>query len=258
MQTAPLGNTELAVTPLGFGAFKIGRNEKTKYPDPYDLPDDSTVERLLHAVLDLGINYIDTAPAYGLSEARIGRFLSHRRSEFVLSTKVGETFEDGRSWYDYSSAAVQSSIDRSRQRLKTDVLDIVFIHSDGHDLHLLNETDCVETLLELKRRGSIRAVGFSGKTVAGAKAALQWADVLMVEYHLNDRSHAEVIEEAVRRGTGIVVKKGLASGHLPPARAIATVLDNRGVSSLVIGGLNVDHIRSNVNTARTIRQAAVS
>ena len=75
MQLRPLGSTGLFVTPLGFGAFKIGRNEQVKYPQPYDLPDDATVERLLNGVLDAGIHLIDTAPAYGLSEERIGKFL---------------------------------------------------------------------------------------------------------------------------------------------------------------------------------------
>ncbi|TXT24440.1 MAG: aldo/keto reductase, partial [Planctomycetota bacterium] len=97
MQLRPLGKTELLVSPLGFGAFKIGRNEKVKYPQPYDLPDDTAVERLLNGVLDAGINLIDTAPAYGISEERIGKFLSQRRGEFVLSTKVGERFTNGES-----------------------------------------------------------------------------------------------------------------------------------------------------------------
>lgn len=253
MQTSPLGNTGLSVTPLGYGAFKIGRNQGIKYPSAYDLPDDDTTERLLNNILDLGINLIDTAPAYGVSEERIGRFISHRRDEFVLSTKVGETFEDGESTYDFSGDAVRDSIDRSRRRLQTDCLDLVFIHSDGNDLAILNETDCVETLLDLKSSGVIQAVGFSGKTVAGATAALDWADCLMVEYHLEDRSHEELIASANDRGVGILVKKGLASGHLPPPDAIRFVLDNPAVSSLVVGGLNIDHWRSNVMAANEIR-----
>ena len=92
-----VGQTGLKVPPLGFGAFKIGRNEGVKYPTPYDLPDEAAVGRLLNSILDLGCTLIDTAPAYGLSEARIGQAIGHRRGEFVLSTKVGETFEDGQS-----------------------------------------------------------------------------------------------------------------------------------------------------------------
>ena len=249
MQPRPLGRTGLAVSPLGFGAFKIGRNQKTKYSGRYELPSDAEAERLLNCVLDLGITYVDTAPAYGLSEERIGRFLAHRRQEFVLSTKVGETFEDGRSVYDFSGSAVRASLERSLRRLRTDVLDIVFIHSDGDDLRILTETEAVPILQEFKSRGLVRAIGLSGKTVEGARAALEWEDVLMVEYHLNDTSHAGVIAEAAARGVGVIVKKGLASGHLAPEAAIRFVLANPHVASLVVGGLNLEHLRANVTTA---------
>lgn len=251
--TTPLGNTGLHVTRIGFGAFKIGRNQKTKYPAAYDLPDEPAVERLLNEVLDLGINYIDTAPAYGLSEERIGRFLAHRRDEFVLSTKVGETFEHGESTYDFSGKAVRRSVERSLARLQTEVLDVVFVHSDGNDLAIQDKTDCVPVLLDLKAAGTIRAVGFSGKTAAGAERALEWADVLMVEYHRDDASHADVMSAAERRGLGVVVKKGLASGRLDPGDAIRFVLRNPSVSSLVIGGLNLENVRSNLLSSRQLQ-----
>src|SRR5690348_3747969 len=92
-----LGKTGLSVSPIAFGAFKIGRNEKIKYAQGYPLPTEEETARLLNGLLDLGINLIDTAPAYGLSEERIGRHISRRRGEFILSTKFGETFENGKS-----------------------------------------------------------------------------------------------------------------------------------------------------------------
>ncbi|GDY08525.1 aldo/keto reductase [Planctomycetia bacterium] len=246
MQMRPLGRTELLVTPLGFGAFKIGRNEKVKYPQPYDLPDDATVERLLNGVLDAGINLMDTAPAYGISEDRIGKFLSSRRNEFVLSTKVGERFVNGESSFDFTAAGVRASVAESLHRLRTNVLDILFVHSNGDDLAIQQQTDVVPTLQKLKHAGYVRAIGFSGKTPAGAEAALEWADVVMVEYHLNDTSHAEFIASAASRGVGVVVKKGLASGHLPPADAIRFVLSNPHVASVIIGGLNLEHLKTNI------------
>lgn len=255
MQTSALGNTGLSVGPIGFGAFKIGRNLGAKYPAAYELPDEPAVEQLLNGVLDLGVNLVDTAPAYGLSEERIGKFLSHRRGEFVLSTKVGESFEDGRSTYDFSERGVRESVERSLRRLQTEVLDVVFIHSNGDDRRILEETDCPSVLDEFKARGTIRAVGFSGKTPEGALLALSWADVLMVEYHLNDRSHESVIEAAAARGVGVVVKKGLSSGRLPPADAVRFVLSNQAVSTMVIGGLNLSHLECNIKTARELRHS---
>ena len=71
-----LGRSNLNVSPIGFGAFKIGRNAGIKYPSAYDLPDQRAVNLLLGGVLDLGITYFDTAPAYGLSEERLGRALA--------------------------------------------------------------------------------------------------------------------------------------------------------------------------------------
>ncbi|QDT18253.1 aldo/keto reductase [Gimesia chilikensis] len=252
MQYRPLGNTGASISALGFGAFKIGRNQQIKYSQAYDLPDDATTETLLNSILDLGINHIDTAPAYGISEERIGRFLSHRRTEFLLSTKIGETFENGQSNYDYSRASLTASLERSLQRLKTDVLDMVLIHSNGDDQKILNESDAVEVLQSFQQAGKIRWIGLSGKTVAGGTAALKWADLLMVEYHLEDPSHAELIQRAADQGVGILVKKGLASGHLPPAEAISFVLENPGVSNLVVGGLNLAHIEKNWQTAGAV------
>ena len=249
MPQRSLGRTGLMTSPLGFGAFKIGRNQKIKYPQPYDLPGEPEVTRLLNGILDLGVTLIDTAPAYGLSEERIGNVIAHRRREFVLSTKVGETFENGSSTYDFSAAAIRQSIERSLRRLRTDVLDLVFLHSPGNDLEILTRTDAVATLQELKQDGLVRAIGLSGKTVEGAQHALAWADALMVEYHLGDRSHEPVIKEAARHGLGVIVKKGLAAGHLPPADAIRFVLANAHVSSLIIGGLNLAHIAENVAVA---------
>ena len=244
-----LGRTGLNVSPIGFGAFKIGRNEQIKYPKGYELPDDDSTDALLNGVLDLGVNLIDTAPAYGVSEERIGRFISHRRSEFVLSTKVGETFENSRSTYDFSEKAVRDSISRSRKRLKADVLDIVFVHSSGKDLEVINNTDVVAALQSLRDEGMIRAIGFSGKTVEGAEAALRWADVLMIEYHLNDRSHEEIVDQAAGAGVGVVIKKALASGTLSAEDAISFVLSNPAVSSVIVGSLNLDHLAANLAVA---------
>lgn len=249
----PIGETGLSVPALGFGAFKIGRNQGIKYPTPYDLPDEAAVANLLNSVLDMGCTLIDTAPAYGLSEARIGNAISHRRDEFVLSTKVGETYIDGQSIFDFSAEGGRKSLERSLRNLKTDVLDIVFIHSNGEDRKILEETDTVGTLQDFRSRGLIRAIGLSGKTIEGARSALAWADALMVEYHLNDTTHASLIDEAAAHGVAIFVKKGLSSGKLAPDEAIRFVLSNENVTSLIVGGLNVDHFESNWKTALEAR-----
>lgn len=251
MTLRPLGKNGPAVSPIGFGAFKIGRNEKTKYDRAYALPDDAEVDRLVKGLIDLGINYFDTAPAYGLSEERLGRALRGRRDQVVLATKAGETFENGESRYDFSAQAITASVHRSLSRLDTGVLDVVLLHSDGRDKFILEESGAVPALMKLRESGLIRKIGLSGKTPQGALAALEWADVLMVEYHLEDRSHEEVIAEAARRGAGVVVKKAMASGRLNPAAALSFVLKNPHVCCAVVGSLSLDNMRGNLEIARS-------
>ena len=248
-----LGRSGLEVSPIGFGAFKIGRNTGTNNAQRYELPGAGEVARLLDGILDLGINYIDTAPAYGLSEERLGRALAGRRGEVVISTKVGETFKDGRSTYDFSAAAVRGSVQRSLKRLGREVIDVLFVHSGGDDLAVSSGTDVVATLQDLRRKGVVRAIGLSARTVEGARAALHWADALMVEYHLEDTSHAQVIGEAHAACVGVVVKKGLASGRLDPAKSIRFVLSTPGVCSMLIGSLSLEHLRADVAAAGAAR-----
>ena len=255
MDHRPLGETGLKLSAVGFGSFKIGRNVKTKYPGDYSLPSDRAADNLLNEILDLGINYIDTAPAYGLAEQRIGSAIGRRRDEFVLSTKVGETFDTatGASAYDYSAESVRTSLENSLRRLQTEAIDITFIHCNDRDLEIQRDEGIVDALRQAKVDGLTRLIGLSGKTVAGARFALAWADVLMVAYHARDRSHAGVMSEARERGIGVVVKKGLDSGHLEPAEAIPFVLEHRAASSLVIGSCNLGHLRANLALAGAVQ-----
>lgn len=237
-----LGRTGIRVSPIGFGAFKIGRNEGIKYAAGYELPSDAAVAELLAKLPELQINYIDTAPAYGTSEERLGKALSGRSNEFVISTKVGEEFDAGRSTYDFSSQTVTASIERSLKRLGREMLDIVFIHTPTDDLTLQRSTDVVNTLQRLKQSGKIRAIGLSGKTEPGFRFAFSWADVLMVEFNPLESRLGAILNEAATHQIGIVVKKGLASGKLAAAEAVPFILQRSEVGSLVIGTLNSSHL----------------
>ena len=248
MDRRPLGRTGLSASPISFGAFKIGRNEKIKYAHAYSLPTDAETERLLNAVLDLGINLIDTAPAYGTSEERIGKLIAHRNRDFLISTKVGEVFEAGQSTYDFSRPSVTASVHRSLKRLKRDVLDFVFVHAND-DNHVLTQSDVAETLATLRTQGLIRFIGHSGKTPAGARMALKWSDALMIEYHPHDTSHEPILPEAAHNGTAIFIKKPLASGAIPPTQALPFLLRSPHVGTIVIGGLNPDHLHQNLTIA---------
>lgn len=252
MSTRCASRLPTPVTAIGWGAFKIGRNEGIKYPTPYDLPTDETATHLIHAVIDMGIGVIDTAPAYGLSEARLGAALGARRAEIFLSTKAGERFEDGRSTYDFSGHAVGASVAASLDRLRTTHVDCVWVHSDGTDLAILRDGGALQALAGARERGHVRAIGFSPKTLEGAMAALDDArvDALMLEFHPRETSMLPAVRRAGAEGRAVFVKKPLASGHLSPAEAIPWILQHPEVTCVVVGGLNADRLRATAALAQ--------
>jgi aryl-alcohol dehydrogenase-like predicted oxidoreductase len=236
-----LGHTGLQVSPIGLGTTKLGRTQELKYPESFELPSDRQVEELLDAARGFGINLIDTAPAYGTSESRLGTLLSDRK-DWVIVTKAGEEFSDGRSYFDFSPDGVRRSVERSLERLRTDWLDAVLLHSSGDDLEILRNSGAVEALRELREAGVIRACGASTKTVAGGLLAVELCDVVMVALDREDRSQLPVIEAARRSGVGVLVKKPLASGRdADPGRALVEALGVPGVTSVVVGTVNVEH-----------------
>ena len=125
MELRPLGATGLRVSPLGLGTVKFGRNQGVKYPQSFELPSDREALALLDLAWELGINLLDTAPAYGESEERLGRLLRHCRRDWVIVTKVGEEFRAGASHFDFSAAATRASVERSLRRLGVETLDPV-------------------------------------------------------------------------------------------------------------------------------------
>jgi aryl-alcohol dehydrogenase-like predicted oxidoreductase len=258
----PLGNTGLTVSPLGLGTVKLGRDQGVKYPSGFQIPDDDDARRLLKLSRELGINLIDTAPAYGRSEERLGPLLRGQRQEWVIVSKVGEEFDNGLSRHDFSARHTRLSVERSLQRLETDFIDLVLVHSDGNDLAILEDSEVYPTLAALKREGKIRAFGFSGKTVEGGLKALEQGDCAMVTYNLNEQGERAVIDYAAEHGKAILVKKALASGHVclapgvDPVRASFELLFGQpGVASAIVGTINPLHLAHNVATvAQVIRQ----
>jgi aryl-alcohol dehydrogenase-like predicted oxidoreductase len=235
----------MTVSILGLGTVKLGRREGVRYPAPFELPSDAEAARLLDTARELGFNLIDTAPAYGTSEARLGRLLLDRRNDWLLCTKVGENFANGTSTYDFSPEHVQASVKNSLQSLHTDRLDIVLIHSDGNDLDILNGLGTLDCLKELKARGWIRAVGISHKTIAGAERALALdCDVIMATLNLAEQSEVDLIARAGAAGCGVLVKKAMASGH-SGTDSLRFAAAAEGVSSVVIGTINPEHLREN-------------
>lgn len=266
-----LGQTDIEISTLGLGTVKFGRNQSVKYPQAFNLPSDELLRELLNTARDMGVNLIDTAPAYGYSEERLGDLLRKERKEWIISTKVGEEFEadkfsnDGKSWFDFSPKHTRISVERSLRRLRTDYLDIVLIHSDGNDVEILQNTGALHCLQQLKQEGWIRAIGISSKTAEGGLLAAPLCDLVMVMHNPSYTDEEAVIDECARLGKGVLLKKVLASGHIchdvtssreqnnnndAVQDPIQTILDfvyaKTGVTSAILGTLNAQHLRDNI------------
>nr|WP_324258551.1 aldo/keto reductase [Cellvibrio fontiphilus] len=278
-----LGSTDIEVSTLGLGTVKFGRNQNLKYPAGFELPSDEQIARLLDSAQAMGVNLLDTAPAYGYSEERLGYALRKMRKDWVISTKVGEEFipdkftGQGLSHFDFSAKHTRFSVERSLRRLRTDYLDLVLIHSDGDDLNILLQTEVVHTLQQLKREGWIRAFGISSKTLEGGLLAAEICDVVMVTYNTSQWDEAPVIAKSAQYRKGLLLKKVLASGHIchdavapeisvtdatpatdPIQRALTFAYAPEGVSSAIIGTLNEQHLRDNLLKAIKAQSPAVN
>lgn len=247
----PLGQTGIDVSCLGLGTVKFGRNQEVKYPVNFSLPADEQISSLLIQAKELGINLLDTAPAYGSSEQRLGRLLTDRQ-DWIICSKVGEEFAVGKSFYDFSAEHTRHSVERSLRDIKTDYLDIVLIHSDGRDLQIIKSSDCIETLERMKDEGLIRAIGMSTKTVEGGIKAVDLLDVVMVTLNPSMSSDTEVIDHACALNKGVLIKKALNSGHDCNETAgsatdnLRFAVSRNGVSSVIVGTINPAHLQENV------------
>lgn len=252
MQKHRLGLTDIVVSHLGLGTVKFGRNQSVKYPHPFIIPEDYELENLLFLASELGINLLDTAPAYGNSEERLGKLLKNNRHDWIISTKVGEEFVDGQSTFDFSENAMIDSVERSLKRLGTDYLDIVLVHSNGDDEYLIEQKEVFNTLNYMKEIGKIRAFGMSTKTMNGGFLTIKHADLAMISLNSDNLSELAVIAYAEEQHKGIFVKKALGSGHLNPQHSLKLVSQEKGVSSIIIGTINPDHLRENVSIVNSV------
>ncbi len=256
MELRALGSTGIWVSPLGLGTVKFGRNQQVKYPSAFELPSDDEIVHLLGLARDLGINLLDTAPAYGSSQERLGGLLGARRDEWVIVSKVGEIFEGGESRFDFGFDHTVATVEQSLRTLNTDYLDCVLIHSDGNDLQILEQEGVVDALRELKRRGLIRSHGMSSKTVAGGLRVVRELDVVMATCNLDYNDELPVLEAAATQGKGVLIKKGLMSGHVRGQAGVrdsfAHVFAQPGVSSMIVGTINPAHLVGNVRVLEQV------
>lgn len=196
------GNTGLKVAVLGFGGSEIG----------YERTDDATVDRLLNAALDAGLNVVDTAECYINSEEQIARAIGHRRKDFYIFTKCGHWVEEGKTpEWGWTKEGVLASIDRSLRRLKTDHVELVQLHSCPKEV--LQKSDCIEGLEAAKKAGKTRFIGYSGDR-QDALYAVECGrfDTLQTSVNIADQECIELfLPRAKERNMGVIAKRPIAN-----------------------------------------------
>jgi aryl-alcohol dehydrogenase-like predicted oxidoreductase len=273
-----LGEDGPEVTVLGFGAMEL-RGTPHRNPRPIE---EAVVAEVLGTVLDEGITFIDTSIDYALSEERIGRYIGSRRDEYVLASKAGCPLElrpdapPGPLPHDYSPANIRAGVEQSLRRLQTDRLDLVQLHISP-SLEVLRRDGAVETLMALRDEGKIVAFGVSS-TLPAIDDHLEIKEfaAFQVPFSALERELESRIELAGQRGFGIIVRGGVAqagkrekkTAEGQPVTWADTGLDELrdadteqgfllryaistpGVTTIIAGTANPDHVRDNVRAAR--------
>jgi aryl-alcohol dehydrogenase-like predicted oxidoreductase len=281
--TRTLGRTGVEVSALGYGAMELrGGSHGPAIAD-------EDAEQLLNALLDSGINLIDTSIDYGRSEELIGRYLAPRRDEFFLASKCGcmlDLAPDATPPYphDFHAANVRAGVEQSLRRLQTDRLDLLQVHMSPSP-EQMDAGGTIETMAALRDEGKVRFLGMSGTLPnLPAHIAMGVFDVFQIPYSAVQREHEEMITKAAEAGAGVLVRGGAARGApsedkswtVPPigldegeaqrrweASGIDGVLDgmNRlefvlrftlthpGLSSTIVGTSRLDHLQSNLEIA---------
>lgn len=213
LPTATLGRTGITVTKLGYGAMEI---RGTRIWGGRPVTDDEA-DRILNAVLDSGITFIDTANDYGKSEEYIGKFLSRRRDEFTLGTKCGctvvrrdENTDD--TPHVWTRENLFRGLNESLARMKTDYVDIMQLHNPS--VEQCEQGDLVGVLQEMKGQGKVRWIGCSS-TDPHLSTFINWGvfDTFQIPYSALERQHEELIQKAADSGAGVIVRGGVARGE---------------------------------------------
>jgi aryl-alcohol dehydrogenase-like predicted oxidoreductase len=213
LPTAILGRTGLKVSRLGYGAMEI-RGSRIWGGRPVT---EDQAKTILNAVLDSGINFIDTANDYGRSEEFIGKFISHRRSEFYLATKCGcsvvrrdEITDD--TPHVWTRENLVRGLNESLLRMKTDTIDIMQLHNPP--VEEAEKNGLVAILQEMRQQGKVRFISIS-TTIPHLPTYLQWGvfDTFQIPYSALERDHENWITQSAEAGIGIIIRGGVARGE---------------------------------------------
>lgn len=303
MKYRALGNTGVQVSEIGLGAWQIGGPVRGYFEKlgwiahGWGSVDDAASIKMMHALADAGVNFVDTAAVYGAghSEVVVGQAVKGRRQQWIIETKGGEGFHpDGVNWRDFSQAKLLDEINGSLRRLDTDYVDVYLLHSPSDAI--LAQGECLEALAKIKQSGKARFVGAS---VSGNQVpfCVQTGIMDVLQVHVNILSPASVAENlalAEDAGVGIVARGAFGSGFFTgsidastafseddrrswqpaqskgksaavaqafefleiPGRSLPQsylryLLALKGVSTVIVGSMNLEHMLENAATPDT-------
>lgn len=208
----PFGRTGLETTQLGYGAMEV-RGNRIWGGRPCS---DAEAKTILNAVVDAGINFIDTANDYGLSELYIGRHIADRRADYFLATKcgchmqfAGDHDETPHIW---TRDNILRNIADSLQKMNTSYVDLLQLHNP--DVEAAEKNKLVDVLQELKKSGAVKYIGCSS-TSPHLKTYIGWGvfDAFQIPYSALERRHENLITEAGEAGAGVIIRGGVARGE---------------------------------------------
>ncbi len=224
-----LGKTGLKISRLGFGGIPIQRI------------DAASTKKLMHQLVDAGINYIDTARAYTVSEEYLGEALEGIRQHFILATKSMVRTKE----------AMAADIDTSLQKLRTDYIDLYQIHNPSpKDLEtVLAPGGALEALLEAKAAGKIGHIGITFHSAALFERALQfdWVETIMFPYNIVETQGEDLIRACAEKNIGFIAMKPLAGGAIEDATlAVRFIATNPAVSVVIPGMADPRELEENI------------
>jgi len=210
MQYQTLGNSDLKISTLSFGAMSLGTDQKQN-------------DLLIHRALDLGINFFDTADLYqkGFNETSLGKAIKGKRDQVIIATKVGNQWrEDGSGWdWNPSKTYIKESVHKSLKRLQTNYIDLYQLHGGTID-DPIDET--IEAFEELQQAGHIRHYGISSIRPNVIRTYILRSNIasVMIQYSLLDRRPEEHCLDLLHKNNiSVLVRGGLAKGLLVNKKA---------------------------------------
>ena len=232
MEYTNLGNTGLKVSRLGFGGIPIQRITQEE------------ATALIHKLPEYGVNYIDTARGYTVSEEYLGIAMEGIRDKFVLATKsMARTRE-----------AMEKDIETSLKNLRTDHIDLYQVHNapPAQMSIVTGEGGALEALLEAKAAGKIGHIGITAHEIGTFEMALEmdWVETIMFPYNFVELQAADLIRKCAEKGKGFICMKPLAGGAIENAPlAMRFIASNKDITVNIPGMANEDELKQNVAAA---------